>query len=443
MTRLDRLREIVEACRRPATSAAVAAPSHGLDSGRPVCDVVDALGAVPSDDDVSGATSSSVVANRIYDADHRYGRRSVGEYPRPTAQALDWLSGLRASPDAGGHCEGATSSLYFDLETTGLSGGAGTVPFIVGFGWFDGCRFETRQYFLRHLGHERRMLKAIADAVERAGALVTFNGRSFDVPIMDARFAFHRLDSPFAGMPHVDLLHPGRHLWRSDETRLVTLERAVLGVHREGDVAGSEIPARYVGYLRTGDARPLEPVMEHNRLDLVSLGLLTGIACQLVRTGATGTQAPSQAFGLGRVYEKVGQRDLAAECYRRAAGFGTLARAGRRGSTAGAADAEIVAEALRRLAGLYRRQRRYGDAAEAWGSLLSLPRVCDRLRHEATVALAVHHEHRLRDLRAALAHARAALEVVPTPERRRAVERRLGRLGRKLAASDDGALLEG
>ena len=433
MTRLDRFREIVSTGRRGRPGPAVVG-ARQFDAERSGYDVREVLGASQAAQDRNGADEPTLVVRRVYGCDHRYGRRTIGDYPRPSSQALRWLAGGREATD---DSQDPGAALYFDLETTGLSGGAGTVPFIAGFGWFDGQSLETHQYFLRHLGDEPRMLDAVARVARRAHTLVTFNGRSFDVPVMEARYAFHRLESPFAELKHVDLLHPGRHLWRRDEARLVTFERDVLGVRRVGDVPGAEIPGRYVGYLRTGDARPLMPVMEHNRLDLVSLGLLTGVACTLLRGGATATRGVSQALGLGRVYEKVNQHERAVECYRRAAGLDQPGGAVHPQSTDTFADVDVEgrAQALRRLASLYRRQRRHADAAEAWGRLLALPRVRDRLRHEATVALAVHHEHRLRDPLAARTHARAALEVVPTLERRRAVERRLWRLGRKIEAS--------
>ncbi len=437
MTRLERLREIVSEGRRGNAPPAIA-EAERADVDPTVRDV-DVLGAVHVGRlDGSESRASCLLVRRVYEADHQYGRRTVSNYPRPTSQALGWLSGTRESPD---ESRGEPASVYFDLETTGLSGGAGTVPFIVGFGWFSGERFETHQYFLRHLGNERRLLATIAKAVRRASTLITFNGRSFDVPVMEARYAFHRLESPFGDLTHVDLLHPGRHLWRREEARLVTFERDVLGMRREGDVLGAEIPGRYVGYLRTGDARPLVPVMEHNRLDLVSLGMLTGVACELVRTGATATRDAQQALGLGRVYEKIGQHELAMACYRRAADVGRTGKTGQPRAALRFTDVEAQAQALRRLACLCRRQHRHADAADAWGRLLLLPRIRDRLRHEATVALAVHNEHRLRDPLAAWTHARAALEVVQTPGRRRAVERRLWRLGRKIEARDPGGFL--
>ena len=182
----------------------------------------------------------------------------------------------------------------------------------------------------------------------------------------------------------------------------------------------TDVPGRYVAFLRSGDPRLLAPIVEHNRLDLVSLGVLAGLACQLVRDGATAGTDPEQALGLGRIYERVGRRDATITCYRRAARTdGTPA---------------TRAEALRRLALHHRRGQRHVEAADAWQRLLELPGLAVRLQQEASVALAVHHEHRAGNLRTAQRFAEQALETEWHSRRRSAVEHRLRRLGRKIAA---------
>ena len=386
----------------------------------------------------TGPAGPCIVIRRTYGRDHLYGRQRLGAYPVFSKGALDFLAGRRPELDRLDVTDETTiecppgSVVCFDLETTGLSGGAGTVAFLVGLGWFEGDTFHTCQYFLSHLADEARMLRAVAQVLAKADTVITFNGRSFDGPVTETRYAFHRQPSPLGALRHVDLLHPGRRLWKGDECRLVRLERDVLGLHRVGDVPGSEIPARYVGFLREGDARRLAPVFEHNRLDLISLGVLTGVACRLVRNGVTATGGVSQAFGLGRLYENAGWTDRAVECYRAAAELDVPTDtewSSRPSMTAGAGEAR--AEALGRLAGVYRRQRHHADAAELWTRLLALSGVSDRLRREATVALAVHHEHRVRDLVAAERFAQAALRAEAHPGRRRAVQHRLTRLGRK------------
>lgn len=429
MTRLDRLRALI------AGSGTGGAAVETVDGGSvhavttaPVADAADVLGGGLE----AGPEGSSFIIRRAYAATDLYGRRPLGEYPPPSASALSVLAACHAETSRFDDHRGV---VCVDLETTGLSGGAGTVGFIVGVGWFDQGAFETCQYFLSRLPDERRLLASVARALRHAHTIITFNGKSFDVPVLDTRYAFHRLRSPVVGVRHVDLLHPGRHLWAGDESRLVRLERTVLGLRRVGDVPGAEIPGRYVAYLRSGDARPLAAVFEHNRLDLVSLGVLAGLACGLVRDGADATDRASQALGLGRIYEKVGRYESAAGCYRRAAQLGPPRRPTMTPSAPHAADMEAPARALGRLAGIYRRLRRHTDAADTWERVLRLPRVSDRLRHEASVALAVHHEHRVRDLPQAQQFAVSALQAEPQPARRRAAEHRLTRLQRKIDAT--------
>ena len=437
MTRLDRVREIIGGSGRGGrtTNPRGAPPPAPTLTPRPEAAGSDS--ASDSDIDVLGGTlepgpdGPTFTVRRTYPAADLYGRRPLGEYPPPSVDALDILAAGGGEID---RVDALRGVVCLDLETTGLSGGAGTVGFIVGVGWFEAGAFVTCQYFLGRLPDERRLLRSVAEGLRHAHTIVTFNGKSFDAPVIETRYAFHRLCSPLESLRHVDLLHPCRHLWVG-QTRLVSLERAVLGLRRVGDVPGAEIPGRYVTYLRDGDARRLALVLEHNRLDLVSLGVLTGLACRLVRDGAEAADRVSQALGLGRVYEKVGRHESAVTCYRRAARFAPAERFGMRSAVVATVDMEARAQALGRLAGIYRRQRRYAEAADAWVRLLALPRVPDRLRREASVALAVHHEHRLRDPRQAQWFAKRALDVEPHPKRRRAVEHRLTRLRRKIDAT--------
>ena len=179
--------------------------------------------------------------------------------------------------------------VFFDLETTGLSGGAGTCAFLVGCGAFDDDGgFVTRQFILLRHTDERALLQMVGAELAQAGALVTFNGKSFDAPLIETRYLFHRLEWTGADLPHLDVLHPARRFWSeggAGETScsLQNLEHLVLGARRAADVPGSEIPARYFQFVRTGDPRPLRAVLEHNRLHLLSLAGLTARLLDLVR----------------------------------------------------------------------------------------------------------------------------------------------------------------
>jgi hypothetical protein len=306
----------------------------------------------------------------------------------------------------------------------------------VGCAWFDGPVFRIRQFFLSAFAAERALLAGLTALAGGAGGVVSFNGKTFDLPVIETRFLLHRIPTPFADLPHVDMLHPARRLWRAAEEdgaapasscRLSVLEQGLCGVAREGDVPGFEIPSRYFQYVRTGDARPLEGVLEHNRLDLISLAVLTARAARLLDDGPSAARTAREALGVGRLYERGGLCDRAREAYRTAADFAPI-------------DPITRAEALRSYAVLCRRQRLYPEAADAWRRILALRRCPARIAREATEALAVHHEHRLRDPGSAKLFALQSLGFDTSPARQHAVRHRLARLERKLGGPSTHAL---
>jgi uncharacterized protein YprB with RNaseH-like and TPR domain len=362
-----------------------------------------------------------LVVERRYAPGHRHGRIAMMDRLPPWPQFP-----LIGGPQASALREsGSRPLLFLDLETTGLAGGAGTYAFLVGLAWFDGAVFRTRQYFLSNYTAERALLTGVAAEAASAAALVTYNGKSFDVPLMDTRFVLHRMATPFAALPHVDMLHPARRLWRSDDEdgdaggcRLTTLEETLCGHRREGDVPGFEIPSRYFHYVRTGDARPLAAVFEHNRLDLLALAMITAHASQLLDEGPAAARTAREALGLGSLYERAGMTCDACACYLRAEDL--------RG------DVATKADALRAYAVLSRRARRYEDAAGAWRRVLGLRACPSAIAREATEALAVHHEHRVRNLREARRFAVESLQFNSSVSRQQAIQHRLARLDRKL-----------
>jgi uncharacterized protein len=175
---------------------------------------------------------------------------------------------------SGFHCADA---LFLDTETTGLAGGTGTMAFLIGLGWFEEGHFHVRQLLARDFGEEKAALAYLADIATRKKFLVTFNGKAFDVNLLNARFILNRLKCELSGLPHLDLLHPSRRILghRLANSRLCTLEAEVLGVEREGDIPGWEIPQRYFDWLRSRDGRLLAAIFEHNRLDVISMASLT------------------------------------------------------------------------------------------------------------------------------------------------------------------------
>jgi uncharacterized protein YprB with RNaseH-like and TPR domain len=170
-----------------------------------------------------------------------------------------------------------TEGLFLDTETTGLAGGTGTIAFLIGVGWLDGDTFITQQLFARDFSEERAALAYLSDCAREKRFLITFNGKSFDVGLLSARFIMNRLPDPLSELPHLDLLHPSRRLLghRLENSRLETIEREVLGLKRKGDIPGSEIPQRYFDWLRQRDGRLVGDIFEHNRLDVISMATLT------------------------------------------------------------------------------------------------------------------------------------------------------------------------
>ena len=366
--------------------------------------------------DVDGARF--LVVDHTYHPDHRYGRFRVADAVPPGGWPRLPLLAQRAS--------GPDGALFVDLETTGLAGGAGTYAFLVGCGWFADDAFHVRQFFLSSFVAERHLLAAVDELAAGATTIVTYNGKTFDVPLLETRCVMHRMPAPFEAMPHVDLLHPARRLWRGPDEgcRLGMLERVLFGLERTGDVPGIEIPARYFDYVHGGDATALVPVLEHNRLDLLSLAMVTAHTMRLLDGGAAAASTSREALGIGRLYERAGMVDEALDCFVRAARMGG-------GPTA---------EALRAEAVLCRRLRRHEQAARAWQRLLEQPGCGARAVREAAEALAVYHEHRRRDPGAARSFAVRSLQMDGSPARRLAGQYRLARLDRKLGQAAAGGV---
>ena len=170
------------------------------------------------------------------------------------------------------------TTVYVDTETTGLMGGAGTVAFLIGVGYFADGVFRLDQCFMRDYDDEEPMLDYLNDLFKKAETLVSYNGKSFDLPLMRTRFITNRIPFRLDSAMHFDLVHAARRFWkkRLGNCSLGNVERAILGIERDGDVAGAEIPQLWLDYLHTRDARKLKPVFYHHKMDILSLAALTG-----------------------------------------------------------------------------------------------------------------------------------------------------------------------
>jgi len=202
----------------------------------------------------------------------RHGHRNIRE-----TYDLDMTAAAMLANDPSIASFKASDALFLDTETTGLAGGTGTMAFLIGLGWFEDGQFYIRQILARDFGEEKAALAYLIEIAGQKKFLVTFNGKAFDVNLLTTRFILNRLRSDLSSLPHLDLLHPSRRILghRLENSRLATLEAEVLGVEREGDIPGWEIPQRYFDWLRHRDGRLLASIFEHNRLDVISMASLT------------------------------------------------------------------------------------------------------------------------------------------------------------------------
>ena len=309
---------------------------------------------------------------------------------------------------------------FLDTETTGLAGGAGTYAFLVGVGSIEPAGFRLRQFFMRDYGEEASLLRRLAEYLEGFDVLVTYNGKSYDQPLLETRFRMARAQTgrlrPFERMEHLDLLFGARRLWklRLESCRLVELERRILGVEREGDLPGEMIPYCYFDFLRTQEAFKVVPIFHHNAIDILSLACLTAIVPFAFRSPE---EAPlrhgADLIGLARWLEQAGRREEALRLYRRAVELGL--------------PDHLLFRALWDIASTEKRLGRH-DAAVAAAVELTASRNPYRVR--ALEELARHYERRERNYAMALEMTRAALAVEDTPAIRQREQRLVARLER-------------
>lgn len=315
--------------------------------------------------------------------------------------------------------------LFLDTETTGLNG-AGTLAFMVGVGFFEDDAFVVRQYFLRDPGEEPAMLLLLDELFQGFAALVTFNGRSFDLPLLDGRFLINRMACDLLDRAHLDLLPPSRRLWRHrfSSCALSSLEENLLGVERtHEDVPGWLIPSLYYQYLQTGDGREMARVFYHNRIDMLSMVTLAARVARLFDAPQAGDH-PLELLGLGK--------------WKAALGFSAEAEKALRMAAAPELETAYYQEALLRLGALLKRGERRDEAVTVWQQA-AVTSFGDVTAH---VELAKHYEWHASDLEQALLWTKQALQLVDgsAPAVREELEHRLARLQHKLGQSGDHAL---
>ncbi len=312
--------------------------------------------------------------------------------------------------------------LFLDTETTGLSGGVGTIAFQIGLGYFTAAGFVVEQMLIHDYPQEADMLRLLTSRMNRFPIICTFNGKSFDVPLLRSRLVINRMREDTIPAVHADVLYPARRLWklRLRQCTLGRLENQLLGVEREDDLPGAMVPQAYFQYLKDRDFAPMEKVLEHNRQDIVSLAQLFYELCRLMAQPEENAQ-PEDLLSLARMCERTGDVNRATKCYRLCA----------KGSTR--------AEAFKAMSISAKRLGQHETAYKLCKAMLA--RGDDPIY--AYEALAKLCEHQLRDPEQAMHYTRQALLLLAEPslqrteattEKQTALQHRYARLRRKLTA---------
>jgi uncharacterized protein len=290
--------------------------------------------------------------------------------------------------------------VFLDTETSGLAGGTGTFAFLVGVGRYTPEGFHLAQFFMRDPLEEPALLIALEEFLAPCKTIVSFNGKAFDVPLLDTRYTLQGWKSPLKNLAHVDLLHLARRLWRDrlPSRTLANLEVQILHASRtDEEIPGWMIPQMYFDYLRDGDARPLKRVFYHNAMDVVSLAALLNHTSTLLENPST--QPLSEYIDLAavaRLLEELGHTDKAAELYE------TCLNAG--------LPEEIHDDTLYHLSMLHKRKNNYLAAIPLW------EQAATRRKIYAYEELAKYFEHHALDLDSALKWTQEALGFIDSSD---------------------------
>jgi uncharacterized protein YprB with RNaseH-like and TPR domain len=348
-------------------------------------------------------------------ADSRHGGKLIRECLKIDMHAASMLARHSAIAGCSPH-----DALFFDTETTGLAGGTGTLPFLIGLGFFEGNDFITCQLFARDFSDEKAMLAFLNETAAEKKFLVSFNGRAFDMNLLSARFILNRLEDSMKAMPHLDLLNPSRRLYshRTSNCRLVTLEDEVLGFRRISDVPGSEIPQRYFDWLKTRNPSLMEDVFEHNRLDIVSMATLLSHLTEVVSGGCIDKAHPGDILAAAKLHNDQGNHELMRHMVESIIGIDALSYA---------------MEAKKMLSLIYKRSGQWHEAVRLWEDIVS----SDSGDVFALAELAKFCEHKSHDIGRALAIVEQVLRYdLITEDERDSFEHRRKRLVSKNAGSD-------
>lgn len=312
----------------------------------------------------------------------RYGKVSISAGLQISSETLTCLSRDAAFRDLD-----LSTALFIDLETTGLSGGTGVVPFLVGMGFYRDEKFWVTQYFLGDLAEEERLIKELGTFFSQMNfqSIVSFNGKNFDMPLLETRFILHRQPCSLSGLPHLDFLYSARSLWKHkhESCRLYHLAREVVEADRSEDIPSAEIPWRYFQYLHTGNFDLIEPILYHNQEDILSL-LGAVVSGALIFSEETDSCLADgmDFYGAGKVLERAGEIEKSVRFYRRA--------------LESPLSEEVFLSAKKKLSLYLKRNEEWDKALSLWKEMAASRAVSmDQLY--ALRELAMDFEHRVKD----------------------------------------------
>jgi len=268
--------------------------------------------------------------------------------------------------------------LFIDTETTGLSGGAGTVAFLTGTGYFENDAFIIKQFFMRDYDEENALLIAFNDLLSNYNTIVTFNGKAFDWNILSSRFIFNRI-KPLVKEPlNLDLLYPARRIWKEklENCRLVNLEENILGEYRADDIPGELIPSMYFKYIENRNTKEMKKIFLHNRLDILSMVSLLSKLCGMLENPIEETDGSHELLGTSRIFEVNGEYDISIKCLEKCLN---------------SENKYIRQTASNRLSFIYKRKHDYENAVRHWTGMISESR---NLSVIPVIELAKYYEHK-------------------------------------------------
>ncbi|NOU96945.1 hypothetical protein GC093_27520 [Paenibacillus sp. LMG 31456] len=353
-----------------------------------------------------GEWGSFVMRRRVYDGSALHGRYALRELIGQSDQLCAMLASAGARKPTAAGANDLPSSLphdqllYLDTETTGLGIGAGNVPFMIGIGFYEQEQFIVEQMFIRHPGEELAMLHYLQVKLQEHPYLVSYNGKTFDWPIIKNRYILNRIPSEPDIAGHLDFLYPSRSLWKHTlpSCRLGKVEEERLNVVRHNDVPGSLAPALYFQYLAERDVSIVEGVFVHNELDILSLaGLSIHFADVLNGKSQTADMGLEELYRLGLWLDKLGQGWLAEQALELLA------------ERLNESQADEATDYLQLLAQVYKKQQRYSAACRLWTLYVERKRDRSTALIEPFIELSMHYEHREKRLEQALYYAELAL----------------------------------